>query len=101
MKSPPRKTIRLKLSEVAEQEIVGLKIEFQERSLRPIIDFFRWTNWGMLAALLSFALLEWYWPPVGNSSKVVTDKVLIAAVGGIAVQSGAILIAAFRGLFSK
>ncbi len=97
---PPSNSIRLKLSELADQN-GDLKIDFQERSLRPIIDFFRWTNWVMLAALFGFALLEWQWPPLQGAEKVITDKVLMAAVGGVAVQSGAILIAAFKGLFSK
>jgi hypothetical protein len=31
---------------------------------------------------------------------MITDKVIIAAIGGVTVQVGAIILAAFKGLFS-
>jgi hypothetical protein len=96
-----QKSLRMKLSEVENSDFSELKIQMQERSLKPIINFFRWTNWCMLAAILCLAFLEWKFPPSSPEFKVITDKVMIAAVGAVAVQSGAILIAAFKGLFSN
>ena len=101
MKRPTQKTLRLRLSEIESQDFDDLKIAFQERSIRPIIKFFLWANSLMLIAIFIFAGIEHFYPPTINDFRIVTDKVLIAAVGGTAFQSGAILIAAFRGLFSR
>jgi hypothetical protein len=44
------------------------------------------------------AAIEHFTP---TPNPIITDKVVIAASGGITIQSGAIILAAFRGLFSE
>jgi hypothetical protein len=42
--------------------------------------------------------IEYFHPP---AQPTITDKVIIAALAGITVQSGAIILAAFKGLFTE
>ena len=42
--------------------------------------------------------IEYLDPP---AHATITDKVIIAALAGITVQSGAIILAAFKGLFTE
>ena len=94
-------TIRLNLSEVESSTSLHLKIQLQKDSLETIIGYFRYTTWAMLAFVVVMAAVEHIWPPVSADFRIVTDKVMITAVGSVALQSGAIIIAAFRGLFAK
>lgn len=93
-----KKLGRISLVEEESKTFGELQIALQEKSIRPIINFFRWANSIMLFAIFGFAFLEHF---SANANPVITDKVIIAAVGAVAVQSGAILIAAFRGMFAK
>ena len=93
--------IRLNLSEVESSTSPHLKIKLQKDSLEPIINYFRYTTWTMLAFVVVMAILEHFSPPASPEFRVVTDKVIITAIGSVALQSGAIIIAAFRGLFAK
>lgn len=94
-------TIRLNLSDIEHSTGPHMKIQLQKNSLEPIIDYFRYTSWAMLAFVVAMTLIEHFWPPASSDFRVVTDKVMITAVGSVALQSGAIIIAAFRGLFAK
>jgi len=101
MKKPAQpRVIRLNLSE-EERPFHVLQIEFQERTIRPIVRFFTWTNSILLIAIFVFAMIEHFFPQSNSATNIITDKVIIAAIGGISVQAGAILIAAVKGLFSR
>ena len=72
--------------------------KIQKRELRRIVSFFIWANLAVGAAIVGLTVLEHLVP---SSSRVITDKVIIAAIAGVTVQSGAIVLAAFKGLFGK
>ncbi len=101
MKKPITKTLKINLSEEERKSNHALLFELQEKSIRPIINFFTWASAIMLFAIFGFAFIEHFYPTTVVSNNVITDKVMIAAVGAVAIQSGAILVAAFRGMFSK
>lgn len=70
----------------------------QKRELRRILTFFMWANAAAGAAVILLALIE---HKSFTLRPIITDKVVIAALAGITLQSGAIIIAAFKGLFSE
>ena len=73
------------------------KREIQRIELGKISSFFVYANVAVAAAVVVLALIEHFDP---RPIHVVTEKVLIAAIAGVTVQAGAIVLAAFRGLFS-
>lgn len=74
------------------------KRNLQKRELRKITNFFIIANSVMAGGVLLLALID-HFNPLGRP--VITERVIIAAIAGTALQSGAIILAAFRGLFSK
>jgi len=72
--------------------------KIQKRELKRILTFLMWANTAAGALVAVMALIEHY---SSTPHPIITDKVVIAALAGITVQSGAIIIAAFRGLFSE
>jgi hypothetical protein len=70
--------------------------KLQKRQLRRIVTFFIWANGSLGAFVGAFAFLERLYP---HSHPIITERVLIATISGLTVQVGAIIIAAFRGLF--
>lgn len=72
--------------------------KIQKRELRRIVSFFIWANLAVGASILGIAVLEHLLP---SATRVITDKVIIAAIAGVTLQSGAIVLAAFKGLFAK
>ena len=104
-KIPAKTTPRISLKEeelrsdqqlsVAIQQLI---VDQQDRALTPIIQFFVYMNVVLLVSVFVFGMIEHFTP---TQAPVITDKVFIASVGAVAIQSGAIIIAAFRGLFSK
>lgn len=72
--------------------------QIQKEELRRILTFFMWANAIAGATVTVMWAVEHWAPP---AQPVITDKVIIAALAGITVQSGAIILAAFRGLFAE
>ena len=72
--------------------------QIQKEELRRILTFFMWAN--AVAGLVVSVMwaIEHLAPPAQST---ITDKVIIAALAGITVQSGAIILAAFKGLFTE
>ncbi|MFZ1965270.1 MAG: hypothetical protein WAU78_17705 [Roseiarcus sp.] len=73
--------------------------KLQEKTLSPIVSFFIWANSVVGVAVLGLAIIEMFLPP--SHATIVTDKVIIALISGLTIQVGAVIIAAFKGLFSK
>lgn len=100
-KTPAKKTLaqRIRLSSLSKKESgVSEKERLQGDALRPIIGFFIWANLIVLATVFGMALIEHFFP-VASKALIITDKVIIAAIAGITIQTAAIIIAAFKGLF--
>ena len=72
------------------------KRRLQKRQLRRIVTFFIWANAVLGAFVAVFAVVEYVYPP---SRPIITERVVISIVGGLTLQVGAIIIAAFKGLF--
>jgi hypothetical protein len=72
--------------------------EIQREQLRRILTFFMWANAVAGFVVTVMWAIEKFYPPV---QPTITDKVIIAALAGITVQSGAIILAAFKGLFTE
>ena len=72
---------------------------FQRQQLRRMVRFFLVGNISIGIFIAAFALLE-HFLPLGRPN-IITDKVLISAIGGITLQTGAIIVAAFKGLFGN
>lgn len=85
-----------KLSELAAQ--VGLTdAELKHGTLPKIVSFFRWVNISVLVMIACMFILEYFLP--ADAPRAIDSKVIIAVVGGITIQTGAIIVAAFKGLF--
>lgn len=69
----------------------------QAATLEPVVTFFIRANQAVGIGVFGLAVLEHFWP-MGRES-IVTEKVLIALIGGLTLQVGAVIIAAFKGLF--
>jgi hypothetical protein len=72
--------------------------EIQREQLRRILTFFMWANAVAGLVVTGMWTIEYLHPPVHPT---ITDKVIIAVLAGITVQSGAIILAAFKGLFTE
>jgi hypothetical protein len=72
------------------------KRSLQKRQLRRVITFFIWANIVLGTVITAFAVAEYIHPPM---HPIISERVIIAAIGGLTVQAGAIIIAAFKGLF--
>ncbi|MHC2278881.1 hypothetical protein ACVME8_005492 [Bradyrhizobium diazoefficiens] len=72
--------------------------EIQKEQLRRILTFFMWANAVAGVVITTMWAIEYFDPP---PQPTITDKVIIAALAGITVQSGAIILSAFKGLFKK
>jgi hypothetical protein len=96
---------KLKASELEKDLEIGhehwrdqrKKRKLQKRELGKISNFFIGANLAIALVIVALALIEHFHP---TPTKVITDKVIIAAIGGITIQAGAIILAAFKGLFS-
>lgn len=73
--------------------------KIQKRELRKITTFFIAANIVIALIILLFGLLEHFQDLF--RPKIITEKVIIAAIGGVTLQAGAIILAAFKGLFSE
>ena len=73
--------------------------KLQKRELSKITTFFIGANIVIGILILLFGAIEHYHP--NGKPHVITDKVLIAAIAGVTVQAGAIILAAFKGLFAR
>jgi hypothetical protein len=74
------------------------KRKLQKKELRKISNFFIFANLVVLAGVLVVGVIEHFYP--NNNHYIITDKVMVAAIAGVTIQSGAIILAAFKGLFS-
>jgi hypothetical protein len=72
--------------------------EIQKEQLRRILTFFMWANAVAGFVITAMWAIEKFYPP---AQPTITDNVIIAALAGITVQSGAIILAAFKGLFTE
>lgn len=73
--------------------------KIQKRAIRKIIKFYIGVHYICLLTIIGFYLLERLaFTPI---SYVITDKVMLAFVGALAVQSAGIIVAAFSGLFKE
>jgi len=96
----PRAVV-LRMSQVAQREHVRELTPrdlLQHKVLWPVVKFFIYANTATGIAVFALAGLETLLPP--THVPIVTEKVIIALIGGLTVQVGAVIIAAFRGLFS-
>jgi hypothetical protein len=76
----------------------GVRRQIQKEELRRILTFFMWAN----AAAGLIVTIMWGIEHIALPAQpTITDKVIIAALAGITVQSGAIILAAFKGLFTE
>lgn len=112
-KPPPRKrsttnaqqsnSTAINIGEIADRDfdLREKTHEFQKEMLGPFVKFFIRVNMIVLLTVGIIAVCEtiMVWHQL-NVQRIVTDKVLIAAIGSIAIQTAAIIIAAFKGLFS-
>ena len=73
------------------------KRRLQKRELRKITTFFIGANIVIGLLIAALGVIERL---VHADTYVITEKVLIAAIGGVTLQSGAIVLAAFKGLFA-
>ncbi len=80
------------------REIATPRDKLQEKTLSPIVRFFCFANAGVAAAICIIAVIELFLP--SGHQYIVTDKVLIALISGLTLQGGAVIIAAFKGLFA-
>jgi hypothetical protein len=76
----------------------GVRRQIQKEELRRILTFFMWAN-AVAGLLVSIMWAIEHIAPPGQPT--ITDKVIIAALAGITIQSGAIILAAFKGLFTE
>jgi hypothetical protein len=74
------------------------KRKIQKKELRRILTFFMATNIAACVLISIMALIEHF---TATLHPIITDKVVIAALAGITLQSGAIILTAFKGLFSE
>ena len=74
------------------------KRKIQKKELRRILTFFIVTNVAAAVLISGMALIEHF---TATLHPIITDKVVIAALAGITLQSGAIILTAFKGLFSE
>ena len=92
----------VRMSDVAASEQVR-ELPFHNRLqgqvLPPIVTFFIGANSTVGIAVFGLAIIEMFLP--STHTPIVTDKVVIALIGGLTVQVGAVIIAAFKGLFAK
>lgn len=76
------------------------KRKFQKRLLTPIINFFITTNIVILVVIGLCIFVEFIFLNKNPGyQRIVNEKVLMVAISAIAVQTAAIIIAAFKGLF--
>ena len=98
--APTRERLRPADYEDRKLGIEERRHDFQREMLRPIIRFFIFANCIVLVAIGCLAGYEaWLAQFQPDSQRVVTDRVLVAATASLAVQTGSIIIAAFKGLF--
>ena len=71
--------------------------KLQSVTLPPVVNFFINANSAVGGAIFALALIEHFFP--STNGRIVTEKVLIALIVGLTLQVGAVIIAAFRGLF--
>jgi hypothetical protein len=76
----------------------GARRQIQKEELRRILTFFMWANAAAGILVTGMWIVEHIAP---LAQPTITEKVIIAALAGITVQSGAIILAAFKGLFKK
>jgi hypothetical protein len=76
----------------------GVRRQIQKEELRRILTFFMWANAVAGLVVTVMWAIEYFAPPAHST---ITDKVIIAVLAGITVQSGAIILAAFKGLFTE
>jgi hypothetical protein len=89
----------LKLSELSGSiEVVPTHREkLQAQTLSPVVTFFIRANTAVGIGVFLLAGIELLLPP--SHTPIVTEKVIITLIGGLTVQVGAVIIAAFKGLF--
>jgi hypothetical protein len=92
----------VRMSEVASRENVyelTARYLLQNQTLVPIVRFFIIANSVIGIGVFALALIETCLPEVRVG--IITDKVIVALIGGLTVQVGAVIIAAFKGLFAR
>lgn len=71
--------------------------QLQAATLTPIVWFFVAANLMTVAGIFGLAFLEYGWP---QATPVITSGVIMSLIAGLTVEVSAIILAAFRGLFS-
>lgn len=97
---PKTETIEIRQEEKG-LEVSEKRFEFQKKSLNRIRKLFKWFNIALLGFVFIFALIEKIYPPATDSGYIITDKVIIGIIAGLTAQIGAIVLAAYKGLFSS
>jgi hypothetical protein len=99
----PKKPQPQKLSELSKD--INLEFErwrsrrkIQKKQLRRVMSFFIWANLVAGILIATMAGIEHF---TVTPHPIITPNVIIAYLSGITVQSGAAILAAFKGLFSE
>jgi hypothetical protein len=73
--------------------------KMQERQLSGVVNYFVAANAVVALTIILFGIVEHFSPT--DTPRIITEKVIIAAIGGATLQAGAIIATAFKGLFSN
>lgn len=92
-------TIPLSKAEKGLGDISEQRFNFQKKSLNRIRKLFQWFNVAILSFVAVFALIEKIIPPNADAN-IITDKVIIAIIAGMTAQIGAVVLAAYKGMFA-
>lgn len=95
------KAEKIELSTASKDlEISDRRFRFQKKSLNRIRRMFLRFNVALLIFLTFFALLEKIFPPTASAQHIITDKVIIGIIAGMTAQIGAVVLAAYKGMFT-
>jgi len=73
--------------------------KIQEREFSKVVNYFVAANAVIALTIVLFGIVEHFLP--SHAPRIITDSVIIAAIGGATLQAGAVIAAAFKGLFSN
>lgn len=98
-KEDKTETIPLSKEEKGLGNISEQRFNFQKKSLNRIRKLFQWFNIALFSFVAFFAIIEKIFPPAAGAN-IITDKVIIGIIAGITAQIGAVVLAAYKGMFA-
>ena len=88
-----------KISDIAADISFETKARIQAAALSPMLKLYAGCNIALMGGIAIFAVGEHFHPAA--SGQLITPAVVIALITGITAQVGAVIIAAFKGLFGS